>query len=222
MTLSTGEKGEIVVKGENVMAGYWKNDEATRETLKNGWLHTGDLGYMDRDGFLYVLGRFKSLLIADDGEKYSPEGMEEAYSSQSRFIEQCMLYNNQNPYTVVLVVPGKEAILHYLSEKGIDPLSLNAQQAALRKIEQELQEYKTGNKFGTMFPQRWLPAAIGILEEGFTEENHLLNFQLKTIRGKVADKYAQRISYLLSPAGKNICNEQNTEAMRVLLSGQRA
>ena len=71
-----GVKGEIVIKGENVMAGYWKNPSATAETVKDGWLYTGDMGYMAEDGFLYVLGRFKSLLISADGEKYSPEGME--------------------------------------------------------------------------------------------------------------------------------------------------
>ena len=73
-----GEKGEIVIRGENVMAGYWKNPEASAETVRDGWLHTGDMGYVSKDDFLYVLGRFKSLLIASDGEKYSPEGMEEA------------------------------------------------------------------------------------------------------------------------------------------------
>ena len=219
--LPQGEKGEIAVKGENVMAGYWRNEEATRNTLKNGWLHTGDLGYMDGDGFLYVLGRFKSLLIADDGEKFSPEGMEETYSSQSRFIEQCMLYNNQDPYTVVLVVPGKEAVLQYLSEKGVDPGSAHGLETALKKIELEFQEYRAGNKYGAMFPQRWLPSAIGILEEAFTEENHMLNFQLKAVRGRVVDRYSQRITYLYTPAGKNISNEQNIAALRAFLSGAK-
>ena len=60
--LTTGEKGEIVVRGENVMAGYWKNPSATAEALRDGWLHTGDLGFMDEDEYLYVLGRVKSLL----------------------------------------------------------------------------------------------------------------------------------------------------------------
>ena len=62
------------------MAGYWKNPDATAATVRNGWLHTGDMGYVSEDDFLYVLGRFKSLLIASDGEKYSPEGMEERSS----------------------------------------------------------------------------------------------------------------------------------------------
>ena len=67
-------KGEIVVRGENVMAGYWKNPQGTAEALRDGWLHTGDMGYMYDSEYLYVVGRFKSLLISSDGEKYSPEG----------------------------------------------------------------------------------------------------------------------------------------------------
>jgi long-chain acyl-CoA synthetase len=144
--------------------------------------------------------------------------MEEAYSAQSRYIEQCMLYNNQDPYTIALVVPGMEAIKLHLSEKGIDPASPEAVNAALKLIDQEFQEYRTGNRFGSQFPQRWLPAAIGLLEEPFTEENHLLNFQLKTVRGRVGEKYSQRIKYLYTPAGKIIFNEQNHSIIRALLS----
>ncbi len=105
-TLAPGEKGEIVVRGDNVMKGYWKNQKATEEVLKNGWLHTGDMGYFSPDGFIYVLGRFKSLLIGNDGEKFSPEGIEEAIVEQSAFIDQVMLYNNQDPYTVGMIVPN--------------------------------------------------------------------------------------------------------------------
>ena len=217
--LIAGEQGEIVIKGENVMAGYWMNEEATGNTIINGWLHTGDLGSLDNDGFLYVLGRFKSLLIADDGEKYSPESMEELFSSQSLFIEQCMLFNNQNPYTVALVVPGREALLRYLATKQLDPATVEGQKTALEKIEQELQAYRIGNKYGTLFPQRWLPAATVILKEGFTEENQLLNFQLKMIRSKIINKYSQQIRYLYTPPGKNICNEYNMQAIKALLSG---
>lgn len=106
--LPIGEKGEIVCRGENIMVGYWKNEKATNETLKDGWLYTGDLGYMDNDGFLYVLGRFKSLLIANDGEKYSPESIEEALVGQTKFIDQVMLYNDQSLYTIGLIVPKKK------------------------------------------------------------------------------------------------------------------
>jgi long-chain acyl-CoA synthetase len=216
--LPNGEQGEIVVKGENVMAGYWKNEEATRNTIKDGWLYTGDMGYMDKDGFLYVLGRYKSLLIADDGEKYSPEGMEEAIASQSSFIDQCMLYNNQDPYTIALVVVNKEAIKHFLQEKGLAPGSPESARAVLEKIDKEFREYRTGKKYGHLFPQRWIPSAIGILEESFSEENHLLNFQLKIVRGKVVERYRDRIDFLYSPEGKNILNEKNTGSILSVLS----
>ena len=218
ISLGTGEKGEIVIRGGNVMAGYWMNPEATSASLKNGWLHTGDMGYLDPDGFLYVLGRFKSLLIADDGEKYSPEGMEELMMAQSPYIEQCMLYNNQNPYTIVLVVPNKSMLLQYLHERHADLHSAAGITLMCEKIESEFLEYRTGRKFGDLFPQRWLPAAIGILPEAFTEENHLLNFQLKTVRGKVVERYAELISALYTPQGKNIRNERNEKALRTLFS----
>ena len=217
-TLLQGEKGEIVVRGDNVMAGYWKNEEATLDTVKEGWLHTGDMGYMDPDGFLYVLGRFKSLLIADDGEKYSPEGMEEAFCAQSAYIEQCMLYNNQDPYTVVLIVPNREALLRCLREKEADPASDEGQKVALGKIDQELREYKAGGKYGTMFPQRWLPAATCILEEPFTEENQLLNFQLKIVRGKVTERCRDEIKYLFTPEGKSLLNDRNMAAIAKILA----
>ena len=217
--MPTGQKGEIVVKGDNVMAGYWKNEEATREALKDGWLHTGDMGYLDEDGFLYVLGRFKSLLIADDGEKYSPEGIEEAFSDQSPLIEQTMLYNNQNPYTVVLLFPNAEALKKRLRDQGLDPASDEGIDAALRMIDAELREYRSGGKYADMFPQRWMPAAVGILSEGFTEENGLLNSTMKMIRGKITDRYQELIDYLYTPEAKDITNPRNREAMKKLLGG---
>ncbi|MDR2498610.1 MAG: AMP-binding protein, partial [Tannerellaceae bacterium] len=117
-TLPEGERGEIVVKGENVMAGYWKNPASTADTVRNGWLYTGDMGYM-HDGLLYVLGRFKSLLISSDGEKYSPEGIEEALMEQSSSISQLLLYNNQSPYTVALLVPNREDLSRSLSRRSL-------------------------------------------------------------------------------------------------------
>ncbi len=219
--LPTGEKGEIVVRGENVMKGYWNNKEATESTIIDGWLYTGDMGYMDKDGFLYVLGRFKSLLISDDGEKYSPEGIEEAFTGQSRFIDQCMLYNNQNPYTVALVVPNKEALKNWLKEKNLRPDTRAGQEAALKLIENELHEYRIGRKYEKMFPQRWLPASIGVLDEGFTESNNLLNSTLKIVRGRITEKYHDRINYLYTTESKDICNPGNLEAIDSLMTGER-
>ncbi len=116
--LPAGRTGEIVIRGENVMAGYWKNETATREAIREGWLYTGDLGYLDADGFLYVLGRMKSLLIANDGEKFSPEVIEEALTDASPYIDQVMLFNDQSPFTVALLVPNRDAVLGWLKDRS--------------------------------------------------------------------------------------------------------
>jgi long-chain acyl-CoA synthetase len=218
-TLPPGQKGEIVIRGGNVMHGYWKNEKSTSETIRNGWLYTGDMGYMSDDGFLYVLGRFKSLLIADDGEKFSPEGIEEAITEQSKYIDQCMLYNNQKPYTVALVVPNQHALKLLLEEKGLSADSEDGKRAVLNLIENEVNEYRTNGKFGQMFPQRWLPVAIGVLEESWTEENGLMNSTLKIVRGKIMEKYQDLIDYLYTPDAKAITNERNIEEVEEMKLG---
>lgn len=215
--LPIGDKGEIVIRGGNVMAGYWKNEEATKESIKNGWLHTGDMGYVDSDNFLYVLGRFKSLLIADDGEKYSPEGIEEAFISHSPIIEQCMLYNNQNPYTVALIVPAKETLKRYAREQNLDIDSKEGIEKVLRFVESELNQFRKDGKYSDAFPQRWFPAACAILSEGFNESNKLLNSTLKIVRGKIIEYHKERIDYLYTPDAKNILNEKNIEAISKVL-----
>ncbi len=217
--LPVGQKGEIVIKGGNVMHGYWKNESATREALRDGWLYTGDMGYMSEDGFLYVLGRFKSLLIADDGEKFSPEGIEEAISEQSKFIDQCMLYNNQKPYTVALVVPNQHALKVYLEEKNLTADSDEGKRTITTLLENEVNEYRTNGKYGNMFPQRWLPVSIGILEEGFTEESGLMNSTMKIVRGKIMDKYMDLIDYLYTSNAKDVNNERNIEEIEKMKLG---
>jgi len=211
--LPKGQKGEIIVKGGNVMKGYWKNPKATSETIVDGWLHTGDMGYMSEDDFLYVMGRFKSLLIGNDGEKYSPEGIEEAIVDQSPIIEQAMLYNNQNPYTVGLFVPNIPEIKRQLEKHGIALNSEDGYQKALELIKQEVDQYKKGGRFENMFPERWLPASIAVLPEPFTEHNHMLNSTMKMVRGKITEHYSAEINFLYTPEAKNIVNQQNIAAL---------
>jgi len=216
--LPIGEKGEIIVRGENVMVGYWKNPKATDETIKNGWLHTGDMGYMDKDGFLYVLGRFKSLLIGSDGEKYSPEGIEESLVQHSNLIDQVILYNNQNPYTTALLVTSRESLKRVLTEKQIKHDTVEAEEEAIKLLISEINKYKAGGEMSEEFPDRWLPTSFAILEEGFTEQNGLVNSTMKVVRGKVEEKYKDRIEHLYTPEGKNQLNSKNREIIRKLLS----
>jgi long-chain acyl-CoA synthetase len=207
--LPFGSRGEIVVRGGNVMAGYWKNERATAEVLRDGWLRTGDLGYLDEDGFLYVLGRVKSLLIADDGEKYSPEQIEEAITGGSPYIEQLMLYNNQSPYTTALLVPAKDAVRTWLKHAGLSAHTPGGQEGMLRLLESEIAKHREGGELGGAFPGRWLPSAFAVLGEGFTEQNHMLNSTMKMVRGKIVEFYRTRIDYLYTPEGKSILNDQN-------------
>ena len=206
--MPVGEKGEIVIKGENVMAGYWKNPTATAETVIDGWLHTGDMGYMGKDGFLYVLGRFKSLLISSDGEKYSPEGMEEAMVDKSPYIDQIILHNNQDPYTVAIVVPNKDALLKAVGKDATKAAEL---------IDAEIRKYRTGGEFGGEFPDRWLPAALVIVDEPFTEKNGLVNSTMKVVRNKVESHFKERVEYAYTAEGKQLHNEKNIESLSKLL-----
>ncbi len=217
-SLPDGQKGEIVIRGGNVMHGYWKNETATAEALRDGWLYTGDMGYMS-NGFLYVMGRFKSLLIADDGEKFSPEGIEEAMSEQSKFIDQCMLYNNQRPYTVALIVPNQHALKMYLEERNISASTEDGKRIILNLLESEVNEYRINGKYGAMFPHRWLPVAIGVLNESFNEENGMMNSTMKVVRGKIIEKYGDLIEWLYTPMGKIVYNERNMEEIENMKLG---
>jgi long-chain acyl-CoA synthetase len=217
--LPAGQKGEIVIKGGNVMYGYWKNEAATAETIRDGWLYTGDMGYMTENGFLYVLGRFKSLLIADDGEKFSPEGIEEAMTEQSKYIDQIMLYNNQKAYTVALIVPNQHALKLYLSERDLSATTDEGVRAVLNLIENEIDEYRINGKFGNMFPHRWLPVAIGVLNESFNEENGMVNSTMKIVRGRITEHYHDLIDWLYTPIGKAITNERNVEEVEKMKLG---
>lgn len=211
--LPVGEMGEIVVKGENVMAGYWKNPDATAETVRDGWLYTGDLGYMSSEGLLYVKGRFKSLLISSDGEKYSPEGIEEAIVGQSPFIDQVMLYNNQSPYTIALVVPNKDAITKSLRREGMTLLTDEGKRAALSLLEREMAKYRKGGEYEGMFPERWLPSCFCVLPEPFTEQNQMINSTMKMVRGKIEKAYSSRIEALYTAVGKELYSEDNLRSI---------
>ena len=210
-----GTRGEIVIRGENVMAGYWKNPKATADTIIDGWLHTGDMGYIcpEDPEFLYVVGRFKSLLISSDGEKYSPEGFEDNLTETSKFVNACVLHNNQNPYCVALVVPDKAALKEAVEAKGLDAASEEGRKAMLDILQKEVDTYKKGGKHEGMFPERWLPTAIGICDEEFTIANKMMNSTMKIVRGKVEEHYADLLDYLYTAEGKDIKNPRNVEAL---------
>ncbi|MBQ5435346.1 MAG: long-chain fatty acid--CoA ligase, partial [Bacteroidales bacterium] len=159
--------------------------------------------------FLYVVGRFKSLLISSDGEKYSPEGFEDSLPEVSKFVSQVVLHNNQDPYTMVLIVPEKEALREYIKGKGFDPETREGKVEMLKKIQEEIDTYRKGGRNFGLFPERWLPAAVVICDEPYTIANRMMNSTMKIVRGKVEEHYADRIAYAYTPEGKQLLNEKN-------------
>lgn len=115
--------GEIAVRGPNVMLGYYKNQKATDEVLKDGWLHTGDLGYFDSDGYLYITGRKKSIIVTQTGKNIYPEELEEKLV-KSMWVNEVLVVPRIDPQTkkesiVALIYPNYELLEQYSAEKGI-------------------------------------------------------------------------------------------------------
>src|SRR3954469_15474425 len=114
------EDGEILMRGPNIFRGYWRNDEATREVLDDeGWMHTGDLGSVDDDGYLFITGRKKDIIITAGGKNLTPANIENDLK-QSRWISQAVMYGDRRPYPVVLVTLDPEEAPALAQELGID------------------------------------------------------------------------------------------------------
>ena len=207
--LPKGEKGEIVIKGDNVMKGYYKNPKATAETLKDGWLFTGDLGYFDADDFLVVVGREKALLISEDGEKYSPEEIEEAIVNSSSFINQIMIYNNQNRYTTALLTLNGSLVKNWIKEEKIQ-----SSEEILKKIKTEMLLFSKQPEFKNKFPSKWIPSQFQILEEDFSEENKMINSTLKMVRRNITEAHQDKFDLMYNNDSKNNTMENNLSLIK--------
>ena len=105
-------------------------------------------------------------------------------------------------------MPNKDALKEYVKGLSIDPSTEDGKKAMLQKIQDEVNEYRNGKYVG-MFPEMWLPKAIAVLPEAFTEQNHMVNSTMKIVRGKVEEYYADRIEYAYTLEGKELFNEKN-------------
>jgi long-chain acyl-CoA synthetase len=211
--LAQGQKGEILIQGDNVMKGYYKNESATAETLKNGWLHTGDLGYIDQDDFLVVVGRAKALLISEDGEKYSPEEIEEAIISSSPCIQQVMIYNDHQKYTTGLITLNKKAVEELIDKEGIKSYSvLN------KALKDQLLLFSKQVEFKDKFPGKWIPSNFQIIPEEFSEENKMINSTLKMVRHKITETYKSRLDLMYGNQAQQNALAENSSVLSNWLS----
>jgi len=207
--LPPGQKGEIVIRGENVMKGYYLNPEATEASIREGWLWTGDLGYFDQDGFLVVVGRQKALLIASNGEKYSPEGIEEAIVNVSPLISQVMVYNDMKPYTSAIVTLSEERILALKRESKIHDAD-----ELIDKIAHSLHSFKQHPSYKDAFPDIWVPKTFAIAPEQFTEQNLMINSTMKMVRHKVAECHKNLIDFMYTADGETPKNDYNRTTLK--------
>ena len=170
--IKISEDGEILVKGENVMLGYWNQKEETANVIKDGWLHTGDIGEINpEDGYLKITDRKKDIIVSAGGDNISPAKIENIITNEAE-IDQCMVYGDKKNYIVALIVPNKE----FLKEKE----KINN---IIENINKKLTQVEKIKK-------------IQLIGENFSIENGLLTPTMKVKRKKVTEKYKKELENL--------------------------
>jgi long-chain acyl-CoA synthetase len=185
------EDGEILVKGPNVFQGYYKNEEATRETIVDGWLHTGDIGEIDEDGFITITGRKKDIIITAGGKNITPANLENEIK-QHPLVSQCVVVGDRKPYLVALVTLDPEDAVAYAREHGLpeDPAQLAVNDQVRKMIEDHVE--KINEKFARVEQVK----KVAVLPRDLSQETGELTPTLKVKRAVVADKHQQEIEAL--------------------------
>jgi long-chain acyl-CoA synthetase len=185
------DDGEILVKGPNVFQGYYKNEEATRETVVDGWLHTGDIGEIDSDGFIKITGRKKDIIITAGGKNITPANLE-AEIKQHPLVSQCVVVGDRKPYLVALVTLDPEDAVAYAKEHGLaeDPAQLSSDPGIRKSIEGHVA--KINEKFARVEQVK----KIAILPHDLSQESGELTPTLKVKRAVVATKHEREIERL--------------------------
>jgi long-chain acyl-CoA synthetase len=185
------DDGEILVKGPNVFQGYHKNPEATAETIVDGWLHTGDIGEVDSDGFIKITGRKKDIIITAGGKNITPANLE-AEIKQHPLVSQCVVVGDRRPYLVALVTLDPEEAVKYAQENDLpeDPAQLAANPDVKAAIEAHVE------KINQDFARVEQVKKITILPQDLSQESGELTPTLKVKRAVVAQKHEDAIEQL--------------------------
>jgi long-chain acyl-CoA synthetase len=184
-----GDDGEVLIKGPNIFQGYYKNEDATRETLEDGWLHTGDLGRLDEDGFLYITGRKKDIIITAGGKNITPANLENGLK-QSRWISQAVVIGDRRPYLIALVTLDPEEAPALAEQLGLDDGSLPAlsQNEAVRAEVQKVVD-EVNSHVGPVEQIK----RFEILDHDLSQETGELTPTLKVKRNVVHEKFADLV-----------------------------
>jgi long-chain acyl-CoA synthetase len=191
--IKIADDGEILVKGPNIFQGYYKNDEASREALADGWLHTGDIGELDEEGYLKITGRKKDIIITAGGKNITPANLE-AEIKQSRWVSQCVVIGDRRPYLVALVTLDPEEIVAFAAERGLpeDPEALASNELVREAIQDQVD--RVNEKFARVEQVK----RFAILPHDLSQEGGELTPTMKVKRNVVAEKYADVIEKLYS------------------------
>jgi long-chain acyl-CoA synthetase len=187
--VKVAEDGEVLIKGPNIFKGYYKNEDATKETLEGGWLHTGDLGRLDEDGFLYITGRKKDIIITAGGKNITPANLENGLK-QSRWISQAVVIGDRRPYLIALVTLDPEEAPALAEQLGLEDADV-ASMARDERVRAEIQ--KTVDEVNSHVGPVEQIKRFHILPQDLSQEGGELTPTLKVKRNVVHEKYAQTI-----------------------------
>jgi long-chain acyl-CoA synthetase len=184
--IKISDDGEVLIKGPNIFQGYYKNDAATAETLEEGWLHTGDLGRLDEDGFLYITGRKKDIIITAGGKNITPANLENGLK-QNRWISQAVVIGDRRPYLVALLTLDPEeapALAEQLGIENADPAALSQDEKVREEIQKAVDEVNSH-----VGPVEQIKR-FEILDHDLSQETGELTPTLKVKRNVVHEKFA--------------------------------
>lgn len=185
------QDGEILVRGENVMLGYWNDPAGTAQVLRDGWLHTGDIGELDSDGYLKITDRKKDIIVNSGGDNVSPQRVE-GFLTLAPEIAQAMAHGDRRPHLVALVVPDAEWAAGWARDHGKTPdLAALAEDAEFRQAMQQAVE-RVNKGLSTIEKVR----KIVLSAEGFTTDNGMLTPTMKIRRHVIRKVYGEQLEAL--------------------------
>ncbi|MGW0395645.1 AMP-dependent synthetase/ligase [Streptomyces sp. NPDC003042] len=194
-TVHIADDGEIWLHGGHVFSGYLNDPRATREVLRGGWLATGDLGRLDKDGYLTITGRKKEILVTSNGKSVSPTALEERVRSHP-LVSHCVLVGNDRPFIAALITLDMEGIAHWLSMRG---LAQRGAEEVVGDPELTAEVRRAVVAANTLVSQAEAIRAFRVLAEQFTEERGLLTPSLKLKRRAIEKRYAREVAALYQP-----------------------
>ncbi|MGH2949067.1 MAG: AMP-dependent synthetase/ligase [Solirubrobacteraceae bacterium] len=178
------DDGEILIRGPHIFRGYYKMEDKSFGAIEDGWLHTGDLGSLDEDGFLYITGRKKDIIITAGGKNLTPANLENDLK-QSRWISQAVMYGDRRPYPVALITLDPEEIVHFAKEHDLpeDSASLSREPKVVELIQGILDE--VNSRYARVEQIK----KFAILDHDLSQETGELTPTLKVKRNVVNEKY---------------------------------